>query len=292
MAAPDVLSIINRGGFGRVEQVRLANGEIAARKVFDPGPALAGADISKLRARFRREVRIQSTIAVEFVVPVIEHHLEDAPPWFAMPLAAKNYGDQITAEKAAGFVSVEPLADILDGLEELHRLGYTHRDLKPQNVLLLDGHWRLSDFGLALPPTGTTTKLTSVDSAWGTLHYCAPEQATHFSGSTPAVDIYAFGCILHDIYGSTPRIPYQRHSAPGPIGRVIEKCTELSPAKRFKNVAALRAALLSILATPQKIPPTPQAQQWIAELPDIATWSNEKAEEFADYLAARGGSLG
>src|SRR5438034_9065626 len=52
------------------------------------------------------------------------------------------------------------IADILNGLQFLHDLGYVHRDLNPKNILLHEGHWKLSDLGAVLPPTGRTIALT------------------------------------------------------------------------------------------------------------------------------------
>ena len=57
---------INRGGFGRVERVQLSDGTYVARKVFDPAPhVLERTDLDRLRARFAREVRVQSVLPSE-----------------------------------------------------------------------------------------------------------------------------------------------------------------------------------------------------------------------------------
>ncbi len=234
-----IVKPIASGGFGRVEQVELADGTACARKIFSPSMNFTPAERTKQIARFAREVKIQSSLNRDFVIPVLDCDLTLSEPWYIMPLADRTYEKQIAEDKASGKLTVDALVDLLNALEEIHRLGYTHRDLKPSNVLLHDGKWKLSDFGLALPPQGTTTQLTT-NSAWGTRDYCAPEQIRGFHGVGPAADIYAFGCILHDIYGDT-RVPYSRATASGSIGRVIEKCTEPSLAKRFSTIAALLA---------------------------------------------------
>jgi eukaryotic-like serine/threonine-protein kinase len=202
-----------------------------------------------------------------------------------MPLADRNFYQQIELDRISGSVPQNGLADILNALEELHQLGFVHRDLKPQNILFHDGVWKLTDFGLVLPPASEATKLTSIDSNWGTAAYCAPEQAIDFRGSTPAVDIYAFGCILHDIYSISPRVPYQRQSAPGAIGAVIEKCTELRPEKRFKSVQALRGTLLTLLASTLSITASPRAAEWAAAIPEIQSWDLDRVHAFARFLS-------
>lgn len=280
-----ILGSISRGGFGRVEKIKMNNGEVVARKVFDPLPDIvAGADLSKLKKRFQREVRVQSSLSGDYFIPILDSDLQSENPSFIMPLAERNFWEEIQVYRSRNKIPLEPLTDILNALEELHSLGYVHRDLKPQNILLQAERWKLSDFGLVLPVTGATTKLTSLDSAWGTAGYCAPEQAEDFRNATPSVDIYAFGCILHDLYGASSRVPYQRYSGQGPIGMIIEKCTEFSPKKRFKSIVALRGALLKILSEPQNLTPSPSAKEWAENLQDLADWNIQKLEDFARFI--------
>src|SRR5690606_18365331 len=121
---------------GRVQKVRLEDGSIAALKVFDPTAAvLAESDRDKLLARFRREVNVHANLPSAVVLPVLDQDLSDDPPWFLLPFSETNYAEKIRMDRAAGKVDPKPIADILAGLEEIHRLGFVHRDIKPSNIL-------------------------------------------------------------------------------------------------------------------------------------------------------------
>jgi eukaryotic-like serine/threonine-protein kinase len=282
-AAGTVVRPLARGGFGRVELVKLKKGGVmVARKVFDPKPeVLAGTTLEKLKQRFRREVLVQSRLSSDFFIPVLESELDAAEPWFTMPVAERSYALKIEEDRAAGTVDAAALADILAALEELHSLGYAHRDLKPSNILFHAGRWKLSDFGLVLPiGDETTTTLTSVNSAWGSHLYCAPEQLVSFHNVTFAADIYSFGCILHDLVSEDDEvhIPYQQATCAGPLGAIIEKCTELTPKKRFQAVADLRGVLLKALAK-KGAAPSQKAAEWVKSLENVAEWDSAKLKD-------------
>lgn len=280
-----VIREINRGSFGLVEEVEMPDGTRLARKIFSPSfPVASQQDIEKFIRRFQREVRVQSSLEAETFIPILSEGVEGSSPYYLMPLADKTLRQEIVESKKTGEAPQQALADILNALEELHELGYVHRDLKPENVLSHGGKWKLSDFGLVLPPSSETTKLTSSNSNWGTARYCAPEQAIEFKNATPLVDIYAFGCILHDIYGIEDRIPYQRYSSPGEIGGIIEKCTEIKPEKRFHSVRALRGALFTLFSSAPNVTLSPAASDWVSEIKKIDEWDRRKAENFVRFL--------
>ena len=251
-----VIREIATGGYGRVEEVT-HGGKRYARKTFDESlqPQMTGEQRQTARRRFIREVTIQAQLDHPHLVPILEHDLDEDPPWFLMPLAQESFGVKIERDRLTGDVDLDALLQILAGLEELHRLGYVHRDLKPANVLLVGDRWMLSDLGLILPITGITTTLTGLGSAYGTMWYAAPEQAQNFHSAPPQADIYSFGCILHDIAGTTPRLPFAQATAPVPLGHIVERCTDKDPDERFHDVATLRSALVAMLSVPSSTTP-------------------------------------
>jgi hypothetical protein len=272
---------IHRGGFGIVEEVADEQGQTWARKTFDaPGVKADPKRLEKARRRFQRETTVQANLNHPHIMPIIDSEMNDNPPWFIMPLAEEDFTKQIDRDRAAGRVSLDPLLHILAGLEEMHRLGYVHRDLKPGNVLRIADKWMVSDLGLVLPQVRTTTVL-STKTAWGSEGYAAPEQAMDFADTPPQADIYAFGCILHDLVETRPRIPFSQAHAPGHVlSPIIERCTEQDPDDRFQDVASLRNALIGVLTAPSHRPVRADVQAWVTELTDRpeqideGTWSN------------------
>ncbi len=275
---------IGRGGFGVVEKVQDDAGSLYARKSFEPASFIPISAHDGLRDRFKREVKIQAAIGGREIMPVLHSHLEHAKPWFIMPLADKTYDQQIVEERASGSVDIDAIADILNALEYLHDLGYVHRDLNPKNILLHDAHWKLSDFGAVLPPSGQTVTLTEGTVIY-TEQYCAPEQRNSFHKAKASADVYSFGCILHDIFGKGPRIPYSKQSAIGRVGLLIEKCTEIKPDRR-PSIKVLRGMLLETLVEIGghcKVVDE-KSEHWLQKLSLIDEWRDEEFDDFARFF--------
>lgn len=248
----EVISEISRGGFGKIDKVLANDGNYYARKTFSIHPAhinnFAESEVSKLKERFVRETSVLGRLDTELFIPIIYKNLTGTEPWYLMPVADYDYRREINTCRETG-KKPEGLSDILHGLEHMHSRGYVHRDLKPENILFHDGKWKISDLGLVSASENFTTHLitTSSDSFFSE-PYCAPEQLRDFRRPSPSFDIYSFGCILHDIFGTTPRENYRQATAPGEIGVIIERCTNEDTKKRLKNIPNIRERLLSVLA--------------------------------------------
>jgi eukaryotic-like serine/threonine-protein kinase len=270
-----------RGGFGVVEQVSHDNGHHYARKTLVVPPHL---DPKQVKPRFEREVKYQGAIKHNHVVAILDHDLNTNPPWFIMHLADCSLHDEMMADRTLGGSPGTALFHILAGLEEIHRLGYCHRDLKPHNVLkfkAVDGSavYALSDFGLMAVGEEASSTLTPSGIGGGTPAYQAPECALNFKRATARSDIYSFGAMLHDIFAPNPkRLPHEELSGPGDIGPIIEKCTKRNAFRRFKNVEQLREALFNALNTYQFVYQSGEEQKVVEllsdenQLPDSKQW--------------------
>lgn len=241
------LELIGEGGFGVVHKVRDAQGTLWARKTFFPSN-LISEDRNLLKKRFEREVRYQGAINHPNVARILLPNLSNDPPYFYMDLAEGTLASELRVDRTLGGRAHQALFDILAGLEEIHSLGFKHRDLKPGNILKIRNpdnthRYAISDFGLMSTNNPEASVLTESHYQGGTHWYAAPELATDFKRGTSLSDIYSFGAILHDIFDGGPRIPYTEITTGGPLGPVIAKCTKKLPARRYKNTIELRIEL-------------------------------------------------
>lgn len=286
MIITNVVRLINDGGFGKIEEVICNDGQHYARKTFNPPANTANDPVTreKFRMRFIREVKTQQRLPNTLFIPIVFDDLSGSSPWFLMPVADDVYSNEILRSKQFG-LNPPGLADILNSLEYIHSSGLVHRDLKPHNILLHEGTWKLADFGLISQDKDTLSQpITTSNNAYGTAMYCAPEQTTDFRRVTPQADIYSFGAILHDIFTDGKRVPYSTLSGVGEIGLIIERCTKYKAEQRFKSIKSLREKLLYILSKESAVTFNSDANEWISNLKDITTWNFDKFESFIFFL--------
>jgi tetratricopeptide (TPR) repeat protein len=150
---------------------------------------------------------------------------------------------------------------ICDGLEEAHRLGVIHRDLKPANILVdKEGHARIMDFGIAR--SARSRGITDAGTMVGTPDYMSPEQ-TEGRDVDARSDLYAMGVMLFEM--ATGRLPFEGDTAlavalkhkterppdprsvspalPNDLSKIILKCLEKDPARRYQTASDLRTDL-------------------------------------------------
>jgi serine/threonine protein kinase len=238
---------IGRGGFGNVDEVEDATASRLARKTFSVNqPGHFPADlVENVKKRFIREADVQSAVLHPNIMPVLLKNLTADPPWFLMPLASSSLDKDISASKNLAGNGIMAIMDILAGLEELHSMGITHRDLKPANVLRLDGSYVISDFGLMSIKDTQLSVLTQTGMRMGSDFYTAPEIVADLRQASAQSDIFSVGCILHDMYGTSSRVPCNEVNDSGHFAEVILGCTRRDPKRRFRSVTQLRDAILA-----------------------------------------------
>lgn len=218
-------------------------------------------------ARFAREIQISTKLQHPHIVPVLDAGVAaDGVPFYVMPFVDGETLEQrltrtgaLPVEEAIGIAS-----EVLDGLVYAHRLGFVHRDVKPSNVLLSNGHALLADFGIARAVETTDNhKLTESGFALGTAEYMSPEQAAGESQLDGRSDIYSLGCVLYEMLAGGPpftaptaRAVMARHFVdPVPSIRTVRDTVPVKlesavmtslakiPVDRFADAAAFKAAL-------------------------------------------------
>jgi serine/threonine-protein kinase len=137
--------------------------------------------------------------------------------------------------------------EIVDALAKAHRAGVVHRDVKPENVLLADGHALVTDFGIAKAVTSIgahPTTLTMAGVAVGTPAYMAPEQAAGEPNVDQRADLYAAGIVAYEMLTGAP--PFTGPTAQRVLAAQV---TEPPPpiAERRRDLPADLAALVMAL---------------------------------------------
>lgn len=159
-------------------------------------------------------------------------------------------------------------AQVADALDYAHRRGLVHRDVKPQNVLLLpDGQVRIADFGIAKSHLSTAVTQTGI--TFGTADYISPEQAQG-QPATPRSDIYSLGIMLFEML--TGRLPF---SGTNPMAVALQHIQQPPPSLRQFNPSIPPALDQLVLQAIAKDP-----QQRPASAADFARLMR-------DYLAGR-----
>ena len=208
--------LVGQGGVARVflASDRLVGNKVAL-KVF---PALN----LDARLRFEREAELLAGLDHPGIVSYVAH---GAPPdgtlYLAMEyLRGEDLADRLYRSSLGVRDALKVCRQVAAALAVAHKRGVVHRDIKPSNLFLVDGSVdkvKVLDFGIAR--IEATSTLTSVGYTLGTPAYMAPEQARGDSTLTPAVDVFALGCVLFECL--TGRPPFEAQHALGVLTRIL-----------------------------------------------------------------------
>jgi serine/threonine protein kinase len=218
-------------------------------------------------ARFRREAALTTRIDSPHVVQVLDYGmLHDGRPYYVMPWLGGRSLDIVICKGPVDAARVIGLLRMAcKGLAAAHALSITHRDVKPENLMLVEGRGGperlvVVDFGLATS-SGSVPELHG-----GTPTYMAPEQIVGLPIDERA-DVYALGCVGYELLtGRTPFVGptivalLRQHAdcepdppsglCPEPLPRglegVILRCLEKVPERRFPSMIELEAALCEV----------------------------------------------
>jgi serine/threonine protein kinase/tetratricopeptide (TPR) repeat protein len=296
-----ILSELGRGGMGIVY---LAHDENLRRAVALKllSPSLSRKD--ERTRRFLREARSAASVTHPNLATIYDVGEVEGNIFIAMErVEGRTLRKVLASGRPSLEQAIDIATQILAGLAKAHLAGIIHRDLKPDNIMLTDdGVVKLLDFGLAKrhdggaggsePDVGapedapeSAPRDTGENQLLGTPGYMSPEQVRNGS-LDPRSDIFAFGVVFYEmlagqrpfrgqshadlasaILRDTPRrLGELRPEVPQELERLVERCLEKDPARRYPSSGALAIALAQLdlvgaarFATPSGSAPSPEA---------------------------------
>ncbi len=268
----DRYEIIRVLGEGGMANVYLAVDTILDRKV--AVKVLRGdlATDEKFVRRFQREALSASSLNHPNIVEMYDVGEDDGSYYIVMEyIEGKNLKQLIKRRTKLSLIEViDIMKQLTDGIAHAHDSFIIHRDIKPQNMLILDsGLVKITDFGIAVALN--STQLTQTNSVMGSVHYLPPEQAAG-RGATFKSDIYALGIMMYElITGSLPfkgenaveialkqlkePIPSVRDfdsSIPQSVENIILKACAKNPKNRYENAREMYHDLCKCLNDDEK----------------------------------------
>ncbi|HEY9760811.1 MAG TPA: protein kinase [Oculatellaceae cyanobacterium] len=269
-----ILSVIASGGMGTIYKgVQKSLNKVVAIKMLKTQDSAASTF-----ARFKQEAKAASLLKHHNIIQVFDFGATtDGQPYMVMDFVeGTDLGTLIKTEKQLHpYEALQIFLQVADAMQHAHTTGVMHRDLKPSNIMLtnLSGlpEVKIVDFGIAkfLKGHNETQALTKTGDIFGSPYYMSPEQTVNKDVDQRS-DIYSLGCIMYEtlsgtvpIAGKTAFETLMKHgsekatplSARCPknfvsddLQRVVMKCLEKEPSKRFQSMVDLKDALA---ATPE-----------------------------------------
>ncbi|MDQ3799303.1 MAG: serine/threonine-protein kinase [Acidobacteriota bacterium] len=268
----EMIRSLGQGGMGSVMLARTADdGRAVAIKTLLPEVAVSEQSLK----RFMREIEVAASLRHPHIVSYLEHGTHNGIVYLVTEYVggmdasklAKHRGGKLDFREVVKIVE-----QTLAALDFAHSLGFVHRDIKEQNILV-DGNYpnyvaKLTDFGLAksFKQTGMSG-VTMVGDVAGTIAYMPPEQIRDFKDVQPPSDIYAMGMTAYTLLTAShaldlspragiaetvkaifekPFVPLviRNSQIPPRLADVIEKAIAKEPHQRWRTAGEMRQALL------------------------------------------------
>ena len=230
------------------------------------------ANDEKFVRRFQREALQASSLSHPNIVEVYDVGEDNGEYYIVMEYVEGKHLKGLL--KKRGKLTIPEVVDIMiqvtSGLTVAHDSYIIHRDIKPQNIMILDnGLVKLTDFGIALAMN--STQLTQTNSVMGSVHYLPPEGASG-KGATLQSDIYSLGILMYELL--TGKLPFRGETAveialkqlkepmpsirkeipdiPQSIENIILRATAKNPKNRYADAREMHDDLLTCLDESRK----------------------------------------
>ena len=267
-----MIRVLGQGGMGTVMLARsVSDGRAVAIKTLLPDVAVSEQSLK----RFMREIEVAASLQHPHIVGYIEHGTHNGIVYLVSEYVGGMDASKLSKQRGGKLEYrevVKIIEQILSALDFAHSLGFVHRDIKEQNILV-DGSFpnyvsKLTDFGLAksFRQTGMSG-VTMVGDVAGTIAYMPPEQVRDFKEVKPPSDIYAAGMTAYSLITGAhalelspragisetvkaifekPIIPISRRipDIPLRVAAVIETALAKDVELRWRTAGEMREALL------------------------------------------------
>ncbi len=292
---------IGRGGMATVYLAEdLKHGRQVAIKVLKPELTQSlGVE------RFLREIGIAARLSHPHLVPLLDSGEAGGILYYVSTyVTGGSLRDRLLREPRLPVADAIRIAtEVGDGLQYAHRAGFVHRDVKPENILFVDDHAVLTDFGVARACTSRAGDLlTGAGFAVGTPEYMSPEQAAGEQDLQVSSDIYSLACVLFEMLtgeppfrGDSAHTTIARHIAEPPrlvrvlrpdaplaVEQAIARALSKDPAARFTEVGEFSAALRREDPARTRLPST--ATHLLAVLPLVNATPDPGNEYISDGI--------
>lgn len=208
----ELVKYLGEGAVAHVWEGRSATATAVALKVMNPRPdLLEPTNLENVRARFRREASNGLALQHDHVVKYLDTGDVGQHPFIVMELAVSTAAGHLTRQ---GPLSVTEAARVVreccSGLLFLHGQGCVHRDIKPQNILIIGERHVLGDLGIVRwsdmnPAFTSAATITRASMQLGSWYYMAPEQRRGPHEASPKSDTYSLGITWYELLSG--RVP-------------------------------------------------------------------------------------
>ena len=293
----DRYQIIKSIGEGGMANVYLAYDTILDRSV--AVKVLRGdlATDEKFVRRFQREALSASSLSHPNIVEVYDVGEDNGNYFIVMEYIEGRHLKELIKKrgKLTPSEAIDIMSQVCDGLATAHDSYIIHRDIKPQNIMILDsGLVKITDFGIAMALN--STQLTQTNSVMGSVHYLPPEQASG-NGSTLQSDIYSMGILFYELL--TGELPFRGENAveialkqlkeplpnikdkipdiPNSIVNILKRSTAKNPKNRYADAREMLSDIKTAMDENRLNEPLIEYQY--PEFDDIKEKNNNKKTE-------------